>query len=156
VNHAQTFYRFPNLPASLRRAIWVYSLPLMPLIELHLDSSGRLHKATPTPAALHACRESRSEALTVFFLRPIVFYGDLFSIDVYANSECSLRMTSSSRAGSWSDVACARNGKEMKWGTPSEQRQSFCSWAEARIWLSLILTSHDEVPYSLVGVPITG
>lgn len=115
----------------------------------------------PSPAALFVCKESRSEALKFFEPRSIDFYGGLFSVYVYTSPNCDLYMTSSSLADTWRDMK--KNKRMMTWGSPpmfdkhgNSDRPMFWSWKAARCWLQMILSSHDEVPYALQGIPITG
>ncbi|KAH9206512.1 hypothetical protein DL95DRAFT_416464 [Leptodontidium sp. 2 PMI_412] len=56
--------RFSDHPAEIQKAIWRFSLPLPRVIQLQIHADGTLFisNATP-PAALHACFDSRKEAL---------------------------------------------------------------------------------------------
>lgn len=64
-----TFVFFSNLPAELRLQIWQYAVCFERVVEIQCMSGtiGFRHGATPRPpAVLHACRESRHEALKAY------------------------------------------------------------------------------------------
>ncbi|KAK1529741.1 hypothetical protein CPAR01_12053 [Colletotrichum paranaense] len=62
---------FPRLPTKLRMRIWLLSLPNTRTVSIRCDTSHSTWGTSPAkvPAILHACRESRQEAIR--------FYGNL-------------------------------------------------------------------------------
>jgi hypothetical protein len=67
------FRRFNALPEELRRIIWKYSLPKGRIVDVVFDRDRDRYCSfhAVVPAALHACKESRTVALSVYTL----FFG---------------------------------------------------------------------------------
>ncbi len=63
-----TFELFPKIPAELRIKIWkLVPAPRLAVVHFHTDRRKRTHKfAASIPAILHACQQSRHEALNIY------------------------------------------------------------------------------------------
>jgi len=64
-----TFALFSNFPAEIRIQVWQYASSFSRVVEIqHIDPTTGLRRSAspPVPALLHACRESRYEALKVY------------------------------------------------------------------------------------------
>ncbi|KAK1655128.1 hypothetical protein BDP81DRAFT_417394 [Colletotrichum phormii] len=68
---AMEFHLFPRLPIGLRVKIWRFSLPPTRTVSIRCDTAHSTWGTSPAkvPASLHACRESRQEAIR--------YYGNL-------------------------------------------------------------------------------